>query len=71
MEAKKTFPNFYYNRIYRDSFSTMNANNNFDTYYGFYYLVDGERKSFIDGKIYLLEKGDFLLIDKNTLHRST
>lgn len=63
--------NFNFEYIYRDSYFTMNANNNFDSYYGLYYLVYGERKFFIDRKIYLLKKGDFLFINKNTLHRST
>ena len=62
---------FYFNRINRASQFTMHTNNYFDSCYGFYYLVHGNRKFFIDKDIYLIEKGDFLLINKNTLHRST
>ena len=62
---------FNYERIYRDSFFSMTNLNLFDYYYGIYFLLSGERKFFIDGKIYLLSGNDLLFIDKNVLHKST
>ncbi len=40
-------------------------------FYELYYLIDGERKYFINDSVFLLKKGDFILIPPNTLHRTT
>jgi AraC-like DNA-binding protein/mannose-6-phosphate isomerase-like protein (cupin superfamily) len=40
-------------------------------FYEIYYLVYGERKYFIDDSVFLLKKGDFVLIPRDTLHRTT
>ncbi len=39
-------------------------------YYEFYYLLEGERKYFIDSAIYNLEAGDLVIVPPETLHRS-
>ncbi len=39
-------------------------------YYEGYFLLEGERKYFIDSKLYSLQAGDFVLVPPDVLHRS-
>ena len=39
-------------------------------FYEFYYLLEGNRKYFIDSAIYSLEAGDLVIVPPNTIHRS-
>ncbi len=39
--------------------------------YEIYYLVNGTRKLFLDDSIYILEKGDLVLIPVNTIHKTS
>ncbi len=39
-------------------------------YYEVYYLLEGERKYFIDSNLYSLEEGDLVLVPPDVLHRS-
>lgn len=40
-------------------------------WYELYYLIEGERRYFIDGQIYIIHEGDVILIPKGTLHHTT
>lgn len=39
-------------------------------FYEIYYLVEGERKYFIDNAIYQVDEGDVVIVPPNVLHRS-
>jgi len=41
------------------------------TWHELYYLLEGERRYFIDGQIYTVHEGDVILISKSTLHHTT
>lgn len=41
------------------------------TFYEIYYLTNGKRKCFIEDSLYNMDKGDIMLIQKDTLHRTT
>lgn len=41
------------------------------THHELYYLIEGERRYFIDGQIYTVHEGDVVLIPKSTLHHTT
>ena len=39
-------------------------------FYEIYYLIEGERKYFIDNAIYQVDEGDVVIVPPNVLHRS-
>ncbi|MBQ9921185.1 MAG: helix-turn-helix domain-containing protein [Clostridia bacterium] len=43
----------------------------FHDHYEMYYLISGERKYFVDHSICNVSPGDFILIDKHVLHKTT
>lgn len=50
--------------------STAMLNHHFHNSYEIYYLVSGERNYFINDRIYHLNQGDLVFIDKNELHKT-
>lgn len=57
-------------KIQRESFFEMKQEH-FHSYYEFYYLLSGNRKMFLDNKVYLVKPGDLILIPKGEIHRTT
>ncbi|ASA25187.1 helix-turn-helix transcriptional regulator [Paenibacillus donghaensis] len=47
------------------------ASNHFHDTYEFYYLLTGERFYYIHDRIYALQQGDLVFINKSELHRTT
>lgn len=61
---------FYYSKIKRIQAISMHAphcHNHFEVYY----LLDGERKYFIENSIYSVKPGDVVLIPAEALHKTT
>ncbi|MEX1031344.1 MAG: AraC family transcriptional regulator [Paenibacillaceae bacterium] len=56
-------------RVVRRGHYTM-AVNHFHDHYEMYYLLSGERYYFIQNKTYHIQKGDLVLIGKQTLHKT-
>ncbi|OAS21111.1 helix-turn-helix transcriptional regulator [Paenibacillus oryzisoli] len=56
-------------RIRRDQPYTMLANH-FHDHYEIYYLLSGKRNYFIQDRVYAMQEGDLVLIDKHTLHKT-
>ncbi|MDF2671090.1 MAG: hypothetical protein K0R67_3396 [Paenibacillus sp.] len=56
-------------RVVRQGHYTMTVNH-FHDHYEMYYLISGDRQYFIRNKTYHVQKGDLVLIGKQTLHRT-
>lgn len=56
-------------RVVRRGHYTMSLNH-FHDHYEMYYLLSGERYYFIQNKTYRVQKGDLVLIGKQTLHKT-
>lgn len=57
-------------KIMRESFFEMKQEH-FHSYYEFYYLLSGNRKMFLNNKVYFVKPGDLVLIPKGEIHRTT
>lgn len=67
--TEKNLPDITYTRIKRSTDYSMEPH--FHNNYEIYYLVSGNRRIFINNKIYDISKGDFVLAERNVLHKTT
>ncbi|WP_391563827.1 helix-turn-helix transcriptional regulator [Paenibacillus cremeus] len=56
--------------MYKKGYSTM-AEPHFHPFYEIYYLMQGERIYFINGKVYTAERGDLIVINPHDVHLTT
>ncbi|WP_167357154.1 helix-turn-helix transcriptional regulator [Paenibacillus pectinilyticus] len=56
-------------RLRREHPYTMLVNH-FHDHYEIYYLLSGKRKYFIQDRVYAMQEGDLVFIDKHTLHKT-
>jgi YesN/AraC family two-component response regulator len=61
---------FIAERLKREQYFNM-KHSHFHPYYEIYYLYSGKRRVFVNDTLYILGRGDILLINKNVLHRTT
>lgn len=62
---------FIVSKMKRDTYFSMKESHTHTKEYEIYFLLSGKRRFFVDHTLYTLEKGDILLIEKGSLHRST
>jgi len=60
---------FYYHRIHRKR--PFERNNHYHGTYEIYYLISGERSYFIKEKLYSIQAGDLILINKFDVHKTS
>lgn len=61
---------FRVTRLKRESYFAMDSSH-VHNFYEVYYLINGTRKYFIDDSIYTINRGDVVVILKDTIHRTT
>lgn len=57
-------------RVRRESLFEMKKEH-YHNFYEFYYLLSGNRKFFLDNKVYHVKSGDLMIISKGEIHRTT
>jgi len=62
---------FTITRIKREAYFSMKESHIHVNSYEIYFLLSGKRRFFMEHTLYILEKGDILLIEKGNIHRST
>lgn len=69
-ETEHEITKFEITRVRREPLFEMPSAHNHDAY-EIYYLIDGKRRFFIEDTIYSIESGDFIIISKGLLHKTT
>lgn len=62
---------FSITKIKRDAYFSMKTPHTHIKDYEIYFLLTGRRRFFMEHTLYTLDKGDILLIEKGSIHRST
>lgn len=70
MDKRKDSFGISITRVKRDSFFEMKKEH-YHSYYELYYLLSGNRKFFLNNKVYDVKGGDMILIKKGEIHRTT
>ncbi len=69
-ETEHEITKFEITRVRREPLFEMASAHNHNAY-EIYYLIEGKRRFFIEDTIYTIEAGDFIIISKGLLHKTT
>ncbi len=64
-------PLYFFVERYRENQAYDMPGGHMHTWNELYYLIEGERRYFIDGQIYTVHAGDVIFIPKGTMHHTT